>query len=1032
VKGEEEINMKLICKAALLITLLILFVVAAVAEDKEDGEVTLPLNQYSELIKAVQNVPEPPRPVPAGYALGRAQVAVTVSEIEKRAFAEVKVDLSLKVLDDDWVLVPILPVGTSVSSAAVAGKSVELIATPEGLGWGTKNTGSYEMTLQYTVDAVRSENGYSLGVPLPAAAAITLSASLPGTGLDAVIIPSAGTRVSSEAQFTRLMATIPTASGVQISWRTPADLDYTISRAHYSGELRDDAVHITGEFNIELFNDETLKLKLLPQSVTLNDIRVDGEDSAILTEDSHFAALVKGRGRHEIAAQFQVPVVRDGGPPRIDLLIPRIPVSRIELRLPGKKEINVQPVSNVSYAADVDSTLATVYVPMTDKVSLSWNEAVPEEIKAELRANASIYHAVHAEEGALYVHALVKYEVTRGETNVIDLEVPREVQINNISAQGGGITDWRVVPGEAGVPDTVHVFLDQKLENEILLDISYDRSLVGKKSLQRIQVPLLKGQKLHRQRGMIALLASKELTLKPIEENEITRVGENQLPPFVRQKLDMKVVNTYKYVELSPSLIVQAATPERKQGKFDALVNTLISLSDVTMKGSASVEVNVKSGKISELQLILPVDVNFLSLTAPSLRTHKVQPEEGRQVVDVQFTQEMEGQFRMEVAYELIMADGQAKTKVPTLAVDGAEVEQGQIAVEALSAVEVKAVSTAQLSSLDTAQLPRQLILKTTNPILLAYKYVHVDPPYDLVLKITRHKEIEVESATIDQASYDTLYTRDGLAVTTANFLVRNSRKQFLRVRLPENSSVWSVYVNGQAEKPALADKGGADQKDEGPEVLIKIINSVQGFPVQLIYQTAASEVGAFGTITGTLPRPDMVVTRSVWNVYLPDDLSFGRPDTNMDIVREGVRVPRDEIRRMHADSTKTELSAGPLQINVPADGVLYSFEKLYANKAKDDAVFSIPYVAGVGATLSYLLVGLGAVLVWVGIILFIKRPYEASIRGAFWSVIVGAVILLITVGYYGTTFRPAVYMSVIVAAGLAINLVKNHRKQKA
>ena len=125
----------------------------------------------------------------------------------------------------------------------------------------------------------------------------------------------------------------------------------------------------------------------------------------------------------------------------------------------------------------------------------------------------------------------------------------------------------------------------------------------------------------------------------------------------------------------------------------------------------------------------------FLSLSAPSLRTHDVNQKDDGQEIEVQFTQEMEGQFRIEVAYELIMSDTDSSVKVPTIKVNGAEVEQGRIAVEALSAVEVQASETIGLSTVDPTELPQQLILKTTNPILLAYKYVQADPPYSLGLK---------------------------------------------------------------------------------------------------------------------------------------------------------------------------------------------------------------------------------------------------------------------------------------------------------
>jgi hypothetical protein len=123
---------------------------------------------------------------------------------------------------------------------------------------------------------------------------------------------------------------------------------------------------------------------------------------------------------------------------------------------------------------------------------------------------------------------------------------------------------------------------------------------------------------------MVALLAGPELTLQPITEDRMARVGENQLPAFVRNELSMSVAHTYKYTERTPELVVRAMAPERKQGKFDAQVDTLMSIGDVTMKGSATIEINVKSGAILALSLRVPLGVNVLDVTGPSIRNYDV------------------------------------------------------------------------------------------------------------------------------------------------------------------------------------------------------------------------------------------------------------------------------------------------------------------------------------------------------------------------------------------------------------------------
>ena len=211
--------------------------------------------------------------------------------------------------------------------------------------------------------------------------------------------------------------------------------------------------------------------------------------------------------------------------------------------------------------------------------------------------------------------------------------------------------------------------------------------------------------------------------------------------------------------------------------------------------------------------------------------------------------------------YERILTDtdtdAESDPVVPTLHVLGAEVVHGRIAIEALTAVEVDALVAEQLSTLEVSELPQQMILKTTNPILLAYRYVSARPPFKLSLKITRHQEIDVQVAAIERADYKTLLTRDGLSVTTARMIVRNSRRQFLRLLLPPGSQVWSVFVDGKPEKPAYASDRAAR---DGSAILVKMINSAKGFPVDIVYATPVKGIEHLGTISSSLPRPDMVI----------------------------------------------------------------------------------------------------------------------------------------------------------------------------
>lgn len=981
------------------------------------GEVRVPLAQYQELLGQV-SAADQARPAPARYAYSRMSVQVSASDLEGRVSATVTIQGTLRTFEDEWTLVPLLSAGIAVSRAEIDGEAISLVAAPDGLAWASESAGEYTVLLEYQVDASRRDSGYVLPLGLPPGASGELNAFLPGSGLDATVIPSVSLSISESGGNTSLHAALPVTTAVQIAWRTPSKEGHALSRARYQGELRGEAVAWRATLGVELYTGEVVLLPLLPTSVTLSDLSVDGKQATVHVADGRFAAMIQGRGVHEIVLGFEVPVLRNQGPPQIVLQVPEVPVSRFELSLPGNKELTVVPAASVSASKNDGKTVATVYAPMSGQIAFTWTEAVPEDVEALVRANASIYHIAHAEEGVLHVRAMVVYEITRGETNVLELVVPDGVQINRITAPSGGVSDWRVTESAPGKAKTVSVFLDRNVKGEFLFDVYYERLLgAGPKAAEAVVVPLLAAAKVHRQRGMIALLSGPELALNPEQEDRVSKVGENQLPAFVREAVTMTVAHTYKYIDADPELSVRAVAPERKGGKFDAQVDTLVSIGEVTLKGSATIEINVKSGTLMALQLDLPANLNVLSLTGPSLRNFEIKPEGAGQRIDVAFTQEMEGQFRLEVSYERILADNVSEVVVPAVAVNGAEVEHGRIAVEALTAVEVQASSVQQLSSVDVNELPQQLVLKTTNPILLAYKYVHVDPPFQLGLKVTRHKEIDVQSAAIENAHYRTLFTSDGLAVTKVDYTVRNTRKQFLKVALPADSEVWSVFVAGTAEKPALAGDGGDGAEQAGPsDVLIKMINSTDGFPVEMVYATRLDAVGAFGSIASHLPRPDMVVTHTRWDVFLPAGLRYREPDTNMELISAGDEVQREDIEASVASADAQMVQ--PLRIAVPTVGVHYAFEKLYANQSDEDAHFSIGYVSGERP--AQILSLLGVLLLVASLAALRLRP-DLPLPPLLGAAAIGAVMLgfaTLYLGYWPTT---ALTLALLAALGYAL-----------
>jgi hypothetical protein len=335
--------------------------------------------------------------------------------------------------------------------------------------------------------------------------------------------------------------------------------------------------------------------------------------------------------------------------------------------------------------------------------------------------------------------------------------------------------------------------------------------------------------------------------------------------------------------------------------------------------------------------------------------------------------------------------------------------------------VEVRPAAAERLTVVDIAELPQQMVLRTTRPILMAYKYLQAEPAPRLQISLARHRLAGVQEAAIERADYRTLYTRDGLQVTTVEFSLRNSRKQFLKLRLPKGATVWSAFVDGKPEKPAVSAGANGEQ-----DVLIKIIHSTAGFPVQLVYATQGASFGSLGSASGSLARPDILVTHSRWDVYVPAEMSYATPRTNLDVVTAGAAVTREamaqKLARAEGDRPAPQL-LDPLRISVPTAGIHYAFEKLYANQSDQDAWIALPYASSGGAVIGRLFAIVGTLLFWLGLATFLRldpRLPALSPRVAL-GVASAGLLVLIGVSRYGVGIVPAFLVSMAVVAAVAV-----------
>jgi len=376
--------------------------------------------------------------------------------------------------------------------------------------------------------------------------------------------------------------------------------------------------------------------------------------------------------------------------------------------------------------------------------------------------------------------------------------------------------------------------------------------------------------------------------------------------------------------------------------KLYAETQTLVAVGEGILTCRERVDLSVLHAGIRSVTLSVPAGVSVLDVSGSAV--HDWRAADGK--LDVRFAHEVTGTQRLSLTYEQAAATADAGIEAPVIRVPDAIREKGYIGVVALANVEISAPKHPGATSIDARELPVEILRMTSQPVLLAFRYV--GKTLSIPLAIKKHEDVPVLVTLSDSAVLTIMQTMDGRRITKAIYNVRNNRNQFLRLKLPAGADVWSASVAGKSIRPAL---------DEGGKVLIPLVRSGSGrvvlssFPVELVYVEKQDEVKEKGSMKIDLPRASDPVTHLMVQLYLPDEGKYRKRDfkgplrvvDKFSSIASAPRPPEQQVeaaqqaKALQAQFTrqmeKEAVAAGvtPIRVQLPVRGKLFRLEKILA-----------------------------------------------------------------------------------------------------
>jgi hypothetical protein len=307
--------------------------------------------------------------------------------------------------------------------------------------------------------------------------------------------------------------------------------------------------------------------------------------------------------------------------------------------------------------------------------------------------------------------------------------------------------------------------------------------------------------------------------------------------------------------------------------EVDAIVvSRVVPLAD-RIRVEALVDFHVRRGLVDGYSFIVPVDEEREALVvAHDRREVRSEPIDGGRRFIVTLRTPTRGSAAATVSYDVPYG-----TDVRGVEPLGAGTVTRYVAVEKVPDGEVRVARAERLDAADFADLPLKPPETTAQSV--ARVFVGAGGPFGLALDVKRHTFETVAKAVIYRALATAVVDRSGWTRVLVSYRVYNRSEQFLRLALPEDARLLSVFVAGEGVRPLA----------EGEDLLVPLRKLALGAPtfdVDVVYAYGGGTVGDGESPVRIPVVKKLDVRRTTLTLYVPRGFSYDF-ETGMEEVTE-------------------------------------------------------------------------------------------------------------------------------------------------
>ncbi|HZM03336.1 MAG TPA: hypothetical protein VFC44_09945, partial [Candidatus Saccharimonadales bacterium] len=380
--------------------------------------------------------------------------------------------------------------------------------------------------------------------------------------------------------------------------------------------------------------------------------------------------------------------------------------------------------------------------------------------------------------------------ITRAGIFELSFLMPPGFDVESISSPV--LSQWTELKTPAGRVITLHFSGKTQGEQSFALTLTGP----GVKTARAWKVPQVVLREAGKQRGSLLIVPEQGMRLQVA-----SREGYTQLDPQ-KSGVRQKGVLGFRVLQVPAKLALDI---EQVDPWIQVTSLQHAAISEAQVKVTANLQYQIENTGLKAFRVLIPANAESVRFQGEQLADYLQTPTavaNGLRTWEVKLRRRVIGQYLLQVAYQIGLPSQAAQTSLRSVEASGVNVQRGFVTVQSDPRLQVTVDSLPDaLQPAEWQSIPPAL-QKDLPEVAADFTYRLVEPSFQLLLKLERHPAVKVLPARVNNITFRSVISDDGMMLTRTRLEILPGDKRLLKMTLPPEARFWFALVNDSGVWP--------------------------------------------------------------------------------------------------------------------------------------------------------------------------------------------------------------------------------------